>query len=658
MPDNRNRSRKSGNQRPPAARQQRNVQRGPDRRYPQENPYQLDDRYYQDAQGWMEGGYTQQPRPRADGYGQQNGPYRRQAAPKQKKQSRTGPLVALLLLTFVLAFFVYSNASVLPSDENEPAVKPSGGLFVIDKHPDDGPETSPPPEEYVLPTFEPHCVESTTPSKYIEYTNIMVNDQIVESYTAETPIDFGLGSDYTDVEGIVTFRGNNFRDEPTYGTANIVNGKFDTNTWNVSTGSLTAPDNAYWSGSGWVGQPLMMAWPKEMRQHMNMYDWAKNADHLVEVIYATMDGNIYFMELESGEKTRDPMYLGYTFKGAGALDPRGLPIMYLGSGYDSARGRSHVFIINLLDCSVMYEFGAADGFSLRGSLSFFDGSALVDAETDQLIYPGESGILYIIRLNTSYDPEAGTVSIAPSDVVKWRYKGIPRGFSYSGMEDSAVIWRGHIFMSTNDGYLFCINLNTLETVWVQDVVDDTNCSPVLELDETGHPYLYISTSFRYGIRSTTTATIPIWKIDAVTGEVMWHTDYECYSDSQTSGGVQGTLALGKNQLSDLIFVPVAKTPYASSGKIVALNKQTGEVAWEQETQMYIWSSPVAVYDSSGKGYIIVCTTGGFIHLMDGLTGTVLDSMDLGSNIEASPAVFNGNIVIGTRATGIYGIKLT
>lgn len=38
----------------------------------------------------------------------------------------------------------------------------------------------------------------------------------------------------------------------------------------------------------------------------------------------------------------------------------------------------------------MYTFGDNDAFSLRGSLSFFDSSALVDAETDTLIYPGKT----------------------------------------------------------------------------------------------------------------------------------------------------------------------------------------------------------------------------------------------------------------------------
>ena len=157
---------------------------------------------------------------------------------------------------------------------------------------------------------------------------------------------------------------------------------------------------------------------------MNMRDWAKQKDGLVEAIYATMSGNIYFFDAETGQETRDHISTAFPFKGAGALDPRGYPLMYVGSGDDSpteGKDTSHAFIISLIDGSVLYEFGKQDSFRIRG-LSYFDSSALVDAETDTLIYPGESGILYLIKLNTNYDEAAGTISISPK-VTKWRYKG-------------------------------------------------------------------------------------------------------------------------------------------------------------------------------------------------------------------------------------------
>jgi outer membrane protein assembly factor BamB len=517
------------------------------------------------------------------------------------------------------------------------------------------------PGEGTLYTFEPQAVDSTRPELLISQTAIQLDGQTVEAYSFSDPVDFGFPEDYTGVEGIVTFRGNNFRSGGAYGTANIVEKRFLPDPWTVQTASLQAPDGNVWTGSGWVGQPLMMTWPKEVRGHMNMYDWARTADTLTEVIYATMDGYVYFLDLETGEKTRDSLFLGYTFKGAGALDPRGYPIMYLGSGYNSAKGTSRVFIINLLDCSVMYEFGAADPFSLRGTLSFFDGSALVDAETDRLIYPGENGILYIMKLNTRYDKTAGTLSIAPSELVRWRYNGTrtTQNTYWLGMEDSAIIWRGRIIMSDNGGNLMCLNLNTLTLDWVQNVLDDTNCTPVLELED-GHPYVYTSTSFHGGWRAPTggTAAIPIWKIDALTGEIVWQKDYACYTEDGVSGGTQGTLALGRNKLSDLIFVPVARTPERSTGILAALNKKTGEVVWEIQTQVYSWSSPVAVYDEDGNGYLVYCTAGGYMYLIEGLTGKLLDSLNVGGNVEASPAVYNDTVVVGTRNQLIWGVKLT
>ena len=587
-------------------------------------------------------------------------PNKKPIQPKRgKRRSSTAGFLIFLALLSVLVVIVVKNInaetkSVQETPATDAANIPAAAIETETPEPTESTDSS-------IPAFNPKATDATKPENLITETGLMVDGQSVTSYSFKDKIDFGLPEDYTSVEGIVTFRGNNFRNSGSYGIADMVNKKFSDNNWTVQTASLQAPNGTVWTGSGWVGQPLMMTWPKEVRAHMNMYDWAKNADTLTEVIYATMDGNIYFLDLATGKKTRDNLNLGYTFKGAGALDPRGYPILYLGSGYNSANGTSHAFIINLLNCSVMYEFGANDPFSLRGSLSFFDGSALVDAETDRLIYPGESGVLYIMKLNTNYDEKAGTLSVNPSEIVKWRYNGkrTTKETFWLGMEDSAIIWRGHIIMSDNGGNLMCLDLNTFTLDWVQNVQDDTNCTPVLEL-ENGHPYVYTSTSFHGGWRApmSGTATIPIWKIDAETGEIVWETDYKCYTEDGVSGGTQGTLAIGKNKLSDLIFVPVARTPNAGTGVLAALNKQTGKVVWYKETQVYSWSSPVIVYDKDGNGYLVYCTSGGYMYLIDGLTGQVLDSKDIGSNVEASPAVYNNTIVVGTRGELIWGVNLT
>lgn len=518
------------------------------------------------------------------------------------------------------------------------------------------PTPEPTPTPVGLPDFKPHSVDGTEPERLISSTAIMVDGEVVEEYESDYEINFDLPERYTELEGIVTFRGDNFRSGAAYGTA-AVSSKTLTKVWSKSTSGLSDTDGIYWSGSGWTGQPLIVKWPEATRKNISaMYDWAREKEGLVEVIYATLDGHVYFYELTSGEYTRDPLNLGLNYKGAGALDPRGYPILYVGSGVDSVNGRSRVKVVNLIDNSVMFEFGHNETFANRG-WHMFDSSPLVSAETDQLIYPGENGILYIIHLNTKYNEQTGELSVDPDNIVKWKYNGVRSGSRYwLGVESSAAIINNYIFLADNGGNLMCLDLNTLELVWVQDVLDDTNCSPVVDVED-GHPYIYISTSFHYGWRSYSTAAIPIFKIDAETGEIVWRTDYTCYTVQDLSGGVQGTIAVGKNKLSDMIFVPIARTPGASSGTLAALKKDTGEVVWEKETSMYSWSSPVDFYDADGNGYLLYCNSGFNMFLIDGKTGEQLDYMNLGGNIEASPAMYGNYAVVGTRAMRTYCIQV-
>ena len=507
--------------------------------------------------------------------------------------------------------------------------------------------------------FSPHCVDSTKPSRLIRSEGVAINGKGLGSDETFVPwydFSFGKGRTYHDLPGVITFRGNNWRDDPTYGTAEIHENVIEP-VWKKGTGNLTY-NGKLWTGSGWTGQPLIMKWPKDVRQHMNMYDWAKAKDDLVEVVYATMDGNIYFLDLVTGEATRDPLNLGFTFKGAGALDPRGYPILYVGAGYDSARGKARVFIVNLLDGSVMYTFGNQDPFSLRGNLSYFDSSPLVDAESDTLIYAGENGILYLIQLNTKYDPQAGTLSIDPGNIAKWHYEGqrTRSGAYWVGMETSPAVYGHHLYVTDNGGNMMCLDLQTLKLVWVQDILDDSNSTPVLS-EENGKVYVYVSTSFHLGWRSSGTAPVPVWKLDAETGEIIWQHDYECSSVSGVSGGVQSTIAVGRQDLSDYIYVTVSRTGGGGNGVLACLDKKTGETVWEHKAA-YAWSSPVCVYNADGSGKVLYAASAGKVYLLDGKTGEQLNSLAIpDGTIEASPAVYENRVILGTRGQSIRGLLL-
>lgn len=571
----------------------------------------------------------------------------------EEKKITAKTVVGIVIFVALLAVLVMVVMRGIAANK---ALEETAESPAVTVQPTPTPTPEPTPTPVGLPDFKPHSVDGTEPERLISSTAIMVDGEVVEQYESDYEINFDMPERYTELEGIVTFRGDNFRSGAAYGTA-AVSSKTLTKVWSKSTSGLSDTDGIYWSGSGWTGQPLIVKWPEATRKNISaMYDWAREKEGLVEVIYATLDGHVYFYELTSGEYTREPLNLGFNYKGAGALDPRGYPILYVGSGVDSVNGRSRVKVVNLIDNSVMFEFGHNETFANRG-WHMFDSSPLVSAETDQLIYPGENGILYIIHLNTKYNEQTGELSVDPDNIVKWKYNGVRSGSRYwLGVESSAAIINNYIFLADNGGNLMCLDLNTLELVWVQDVLDETNCSPVVDV-ENGHPYIYISTSFHYGWRSYSTAAIPIFKIDAETGEIVWRTDYTCYTVQDLSGGVQGTIAVGKNKLSDMIFVPIARTPGASSGTLAALKKDTGEVVWEKETSMYSWSSPVDFYDADGNGYLLYCNSGFNMFLIDGKTGEQLDYMNLGGNIEASPAMYGNYAVVGTRAMRTYCIQV-
>lgn len=512
----------------------------------------------------------------------------------------------------------------------------------------------------------------TSPEAFNITTKIFRGTTQIPSFQRQNTIFFGPGKEYTSLEGIVTFRGNNYREGAAYGTAAVERAKL-TPVWSANTGSVAkATGTGAWTGSGWTGQPLIVRWPADIRAIMNIKAEKKADPGLTEVIYPCLDGNIHFLDLRDGSRTREPIVSGGgPFKGTGSLHPDGTPLLFVGHG-DNSPGKESVRsrLYSLIDQKLLYTFGRSKDPNAYRSFHAYDSSALFDINADTIIEPGENGLLYTIRLNTQFDKEAGTLSISPGQAVKVSYTApnYSNGPSNTpstrwwGMEDSAVIWQNYLYVAENGGKFMCFDLNTMELIWVQDVLDDTNSTPIFEESpEDGTCYLYISTSLhitRKGAADPRHGGIPIWKIDAATGEIVWQTPmYDCYTISGVSGGVQATPVLGKEDIAHLVIYAIARTPNVESGILVALDKRTGEEIWSTSFDHYSWSSPVAVYTPQGKAYIVLCDSIGNMFLLEGTTGRVLDSINLGTNIEASPAVFDDMIVVGTRGQKIYGVRI-
>lgn len=517
-------------------------------------------------------------------------------------------------------------------------------------------ETTVPPVLY-----RPEMVAQSDPANWGITWEIFDGTKLLQSYERPDPITFGDPEEYFPLPGIGTFRGNNYRNSATYGTASITEKTLSV-AWNVPTGKLPGSS---WSGSGWTGQPLIVQWDEATKSVMNLYEEKKAKADLVEVIYATLEGKIYFLDLEDGSYTRDPINVGLCFKGAGSLDPRGYPLLYVGAGDVNSQGkRPRMHIISLIDGSILFEYGDAESLSIRKDNDVwcaFDSAPLVDVETDTLIWPGESGILYTIKLNTLYDREGGTISVSPDIPLVTRYnttRSNEKTYWY-GYEASVNMVENYLYVSENGGMFYCVDINTMQLVWAQDTKDDSNASPVFERVSEEEGYIYTAPSLHWTQDEDRRGTISLYKLNAITGEIVWETPYDVYTVNGVSGGVQSTPLLGKpgTSLEGLIIYSVSRTPNEGTGIIVALDTATGRELWRRVIDYYAWSSPVAVYDETGKGYVIVGDSSGKMHFLEGHNGTVVNTLKLNGLIEASPAVFNNMLVVGTRKEMIYGIQI-
>ena len=505
-------------------------------------------------------------------------------------------------------------------------------------------------------------VKRFDPSASAPYSEGQAAGEEVSSYERKDRISFS--EDFINNTGgekaFVTFRGNYARNAGSVGIATIDDARLE-KTWTYSTGKILKNNGVdYWSGNGWTGQPILTEWDDETRQHMNMYDWARNKAGLVEVIYPGMDGSIRFLDMESGEETRPAIYVGMTFKGTASLYPGGVPLLVCGSG-DAQTGMygenvsQRFYIYSLIDGSLLYQGGYDSEIAPR-IWHAYDSSAVIDPDTDTLIQPGENGVIYTMKLGSSYDRSTGSLSIHPSEIVEYTFtiedKYKEGGYLW-GSESSAAVWGGYLYIGDNAGTFYCLDLNRMKMVWVQELNEDINSSPILETDGDSR-FVYVATTLKYNYDSHSMGDAAIYKINAMNGEIVWKKPYNVHTVKGYAGGVLSTGALGTGKVSDYIFYSISKTPGLEEGYLVALNRKNGKEAWRISLDMYSWSSTVVVRSQDDKVYLLQGCQNGDLLLIDAENGTIRNRINYGSAIEATPVVWNNSIVLATRSEKIFG----
>ncbi|MEG6523823.1 outer membrane protein assembly factor BamB family protein [Desulfotomaculum sp. 1211_IL3151] len=476
------------------------------------------------------------------------------------------------------------------------------------------------------------------------FHQVKVNDQLVEKYQDTQQIN--MDSDYSSLAGVTCFRGNNYRDTASYGIADMHKGQLRV-VWSRPIGRL-----GEWTGVGWNGQPAIVQWDDEWKNKMNISPAKKQREGLKEVIYATLDGNVYFLDLEDGEYTRPVIKIPGPVKGSVSVDPRGLPLLYVGQGIDSYNGRRVEMgyrIFSLLDQHPLFFLPGYDPFAYR-NWGAFDSTALVDSKTDTMLLGGENGILYKVKLNSFYNEQINQITVKP-DIIRYRYKVVDKG-NHQGIENSVVIYKNYAYFADNGGVLQCVDTNQMKPVWARDVTDDTDSTLVLEEEEPQRVFLY--TACEVDLQGNTGKSY-LRKFDALSGEPQWEKQYKCYLNTHTNGGALATPVLGKQDIANLVIYNLARCGTPNGGLLVALDKDSGEEVWKLNLPNYCWSSPVAVYAPNGEGFLVVCDSVGRMYFIKGKTGQIFHYISLGANIEGSPAVFDNMIVVGTRGQKIYGV---
>ncbi len=597
---------------------------------------------------------------------------------RDKRRTRRRVILVVCLSVIVAgtgAYFLITSLGNMAENAG-----PSDAIVQTTQSPTEAP--TPEPLTELAADLAPAPVQGTNPADISLTTGLMADGAETQSYQRTEPISFGPGGDYTELEGVTTFRGNNYRDAASWGGAQITDEAL------TLLNTKVTGDEGSKGGMGWTGQPLIVKWPDEVRAKMTtLAEQYRNKEGFVEVIYASLNGYVYFMDLETGEKTRNPFNVGGPVSGTPSLDPRGYPVLYVGQGLQSSGGdqpaRNVYFkAYSLITGEKLMEVGAAD----KDPFAYADGQAynaspLIDGGTDTLIYPGGNGIVYMCDLNTNVNAQTGelTMDMDPKKV-KYRYT-TPQNQAADaasggrwGIEDSPVAWKNYMFFTDTVGILQCVDLNTMSPVYANNLTDESNASMVLEeapADQT--VYLYTGCAYNKLVRPDAAQPGPNFtgmayarKINGLTGEVVWEAPYTVQSTAEANGGIAGSPVVGKEGTSMEGLVIYSVTMEAKDGaitsRVVALNQDDGSEAWSYDMQTDGWSpsSPVSVYTSDGKGYIVQCDRAGDVALIDGATGTEAAKLNVGDgeSIEATPAVYGNTIVVASRNKHIFFITIS
>jgi len=536
-------------------------------------------------------------------------------------------------------------------------------------------------EEFVA---APEAFEYSDPNLMGFSTYIMSAGEEADAFEYEGLIRFPDAYDYSEIAGVLTYRGNNYRNASGYGDAKIETGQMRV-LW-----TRKMPEFELSGPSEGTYQPLIVRWPADIMSAMDFRTAKKGLVQLTEVIFADKSGTIYFMDIDDGELTRTPIPTIAYSQGTPSLDPRGYPILYVGQTVqdDGDVNKSHyqyLFAINLISQKEVFRFGSSsvEPFS-DNKWQGYGGSPLV--YDDHIIIEGESGVLYMFKMDAEFDMERARLAVNESpDLYKYKYENKVTGYrddyinedgEYearmidSGTTGSLVGYKNYVLFSDRSGYIQCIDMNHMALIYAVDIDGNGDFTLSIEADEDEdngeeNPGFAVYSGTRLAYAENTdngdgyiseAGTTYFRRINGLTGKIEWENKYECTTSTDFRGGLTDACVLGENDCASLVYYGVVMEGTTGT-KLYAVNKSDGKVAWIKEIPALSASVPSVVYNKDGKGYIVFCDANGYARLFDGLTGDEVSTLILEASVDGSPAVYGNKVVVHLANDSLVCIKV-
>ena len=494
---------------------------------------------------------------------------------------------------------------------------------------------SEPPEPVASPSTTAADIVSRGPSRDSTTSTSVATTSTTTTTTLAfwyDPARFGEAPE-TKTKGILSFRGSPSRSW--YGT-----GPLPQNTprklWRFPENSNMCMMSSYqdglveWCGTGWTGQPAVFEYREKT--------W---------VVFGGYDGNVHFLDAETGERMLPDFETGDLVKTSVTIDPDGFPLAYFGS-------RDDYFRIVAFDRDEPVELWSLNAYEVprvRWNDDWDSSPIVID---DHLFLAGENSYFFVYRLNRSEGPEG--VEVSPELVVQmegWDDQLLEDLRASDGdnpnisIEASPTISGDTLYIANSGGLITGWDISVLREgeppeelpqlfrFWAGDDVDAT---PVV--DEEGYIYVGVEHEERNTERSEEVGQL--LKLDPSNADdpVVW----SLFDDAYVSSGFWSTPVVWR----DVVYATT------HTGRFLGVDRETGEIRWEKGFPSLLWSSPVVIGET-----LLLADGEGYLRAYD-VSDTSVEPSEMWNlyvswRFESTPAVWEGVIYVGDRAGGLFAV---